>query len=430
MREDRGAEREPEELLPEEEKKSEVSPDREESKPARGKRFGFLRGFLTGVIVMAAVLVVFALTGRFGNVIYSDRELLDSATQEKIGLLTDFISENYYEEVDIEDLRNGLFTGLFDNLDVYSQYYTEEEYNDLMESQVEGTYCGIGAGLQQDEETNAVTVIRVYDDSPALEAGLMVGDIIYQADDYTATDMELDDLVSHIRGEEGTSVHLVIYRDGEEMEFDIVRRSMSYETVAYDMLEDNIGYLEITEFTEATVEQFEKALDALGEQGMEALIIDLRYNPGGVLDAVCEIADDILPAGLIVYTEDRNGSRVDFSSSDDRSLAVPLAVLVNGSSASASEILAGAVQDREAGVLIGTTTFGKGVVQSIRALSDGSAVKLTTQRYFTPGGTCIQGIGITPDVEIEYEFLGGEDDSYSYDLDNQIQEAVRVLTGE
>ena len=160
---------------------------------------------------------------------------------------------------------------------------------------------------------------------------------------------------------------------------------------------------------------------------MTALIVDLRSNPGGMLTAVCDMLDDILPKGLLVYTEDKNGKRVDYSSSDDKSLDVPLAVLVNGSSASASEIFAGAIQDRQAGTIIGTTTYGKGVVQSILSLKDGSAFKLTTNRYFTPNGTCIQGIGITPDVEIEYEFTGPEDAVYSVEYDNQIQKALEVL---
>ncbi len=403
--------------------------DPEERPGRRRSRFGL--GFLVGIIVMAAVVAVIVIwPGSGSRASYSDEELLDAATEEKIGELAEYIEENYYEEVAIEDLREGLYAGLFDNLDIYSQYYTEEEYNDLVESDIEGTYSGIGAALQQDTDTMIVTVIRVYDGSPAQEAGLQVGDIIYKADEYDATTMELTDLVTHIRGEENTSVHLEIYRDGQEMEFDIKRRNLNYPTVTSDMLDDQVGYIEISEFSGSTTEQFEQALDALTDQGMEALIIDLRYNPGGVLDTVCEIADDILPAGLIVYTEDRYGRDDVFDSTDDTSLDVPLAILVNGSSASASEILAGAVQDRDAGTIIGTTTFGKGVVQTIRPLTDGSAMKVTTQRYYTPGGTCIQGIGITPDVELEYEFLGGEEDEYSYDLDNQIQEAIKVLKGE
>ncbi len=433
--EEREEEREPD--VSEEEKAPVLSDGggNEMRPPKKQRRFPFVRGLLTGVIVMAALLIVFSLVNlriinRGGSVTYSDRTLLDESTEDKIATLAGYIEENYYEDVEIEDLREGLYQGLFDNLDVYSQYYTVEEYGDLLESEIEGVYCGIGVTLQQDAETMLVTVIRVYDGSPAQEAGLQVGDFVYKAEGYDATTMELSELVTHIRGEEGTTVHLDVYRDGEELEFDIVRRNLDYPTVVYDMLDGDIGYIEVSEFAETTAGRFEEAIDALTEQGMEALIVDLRYNPGGMLDAVCDMLDDILPEGLILYTEDRDGRRVNYDTTDDRSLDVPLAVLVNASSASASEIFAGAVQDRDAGVIIGTTTFGKGVVQTIRPLSDGTAVKLTTSRYFTPGGTCIQGIGITPDIEIDYEFLGGEEDAYSYDLDNQIEEAVKVLKEE
>ncbi len=400
-------------------------------KEGRPNRARFAGGFLLGVIVAAVLfLIVLLVSTRMRAGSYSDRELLDAETEEKIDTLADYIEENYYEDVAVEDLREGLYQGLFDYLDVYSRYYTVEEYEDLLESDIEGTYCGIGATLQQDQVTMLVTVIRVYDGSPAQEAGLQAGDILYEADGYDAMDMELTDLVSHIRGEEGTTVHLVVYRGEEKLEFDIERRNLEYPTVTYDMLDGDIGYIEISEFASSTEAQFWDALSELRSEGMEALIIDLRYNPGGVLDGVCEVVDDILPEGLICYTEDREGIREDFNSTDERQLDVPLAVLVNESSASAAEIFAGAVQDRDAGVLIGTTTYGKGVVQTVRSLTDGSALKLTTSRYYTPGGTCIDGIGITPDVELEYEFLGEEDETYSYELDNQIQEAVKILKGE
>ena len=160
---------------------------------------------------------------------------------------------------------------------------------------------------------------------------------------------------------------------------------------------------------------------------MTALIVDLRSNPGGMLTSVCDMLDDILPKGLLVYTEDRSGKRVDYTSTDEKTLDLPLAVLVNGYSASASEIFAGAIQDRKAGTIIGTTTYGKGVVQSILTLKDGSAFKITTNRYFTPSGTCIQGIGITPYEELEYEFTGPEGAGYSVEYDNQIQKALEVL---
>ena len=239
--------------------------------------------------------------------------------------------------------------------------------------------------------------------------------------------MELSELVNYIKGEENTTVHVTVYREGEQLEFDIVRRTLDLPVVSSEMLTEDTGYLAITEFTESGVDQFREALDSLQEQGMESLIIDLRDNPGGVLESVCAMLDEVLPEGLLVYTEDRYGNRKEYEAEDDEYLDLPMVVLVNENSASASEIFAGAVQDGEAGTILGTTTYGKGVVQSIRRLEDGSAFKLTTHRYFTPGGTCIQDIGITPDVELEYQFLGGEEDAYDVSLDNQIQEALGIL---
>jgi len=398
---------------------------------AETKNRGFAKGVLAGVIVAVVVTVgVFAVMTRVGTGLISlssYEQVLDTETVEKIETLAAYIQSTYYEDVDIEDLREGLYEGLFANLDAYSQYYTAEEYEDLLESSLEGTYCGIGASLQQDAETMQVTVVRVYDGSPAQEAGLMAGDVIYMVDDYEATSMELSELVTHIRGEENTTVHLITYRNGEELEYDITRKNLTFPTVSSDLRDVSVGYIAGSEFTEATTEQFETALADLQEAGMEALIVDLRSNPGGVLTTVCDMLDLILPEGLILYTEDRDGNREEYMTTDADSLDLPLVVLVDENSASASEIFAGAIQDRDAGTIVGTTTYGKGVVQSVRSLSDGSAFKVTTHRYYTPGGTCIQDIGITPDVEIEYEFLGGEDDEYSYDLDNQIQKALEIL---
>ncbi|MCD8218126.1 MAG: S41 family peptidase [Clostridiales bacterium] len=403
--------------------------ERHSRKRQRGNH-GFAKGFLSGMIVaVIAAAAVFSVASGTGSGLLSStgEKVLDSDTVDKIETLAAYIQNSYYEDVDIEDLRDGLYEGLFENLDVYSQYYTAEEYESLLESSLEGTYCGIGASLQQDTETMMVSVVRVYEGSPAEEAGLEVGDVIYMVDDYEATSMELSELVTHIRGEENTSVHLVTYRNGEEIEYDIERRNLTFPTVSSDMLDGSVGYIAVSEFTDATTEQFSTALDDLQDAGMEALIVDLRSNPGGVLTTVCDMLDEILPEGLILYTEDREGNREEYKSTDDTSLELPLVVLVDENSASASEIFAGAIQDREAGTIVGVTTYGKGVVQSVRTLSDGTAFKVTTHRYYTPGGTCIQDIGITPDVEIEYEFLGGEDDEYSYELDNQIQKALEIL---
>lgn len=412
-------------------------------KKDKKKRGGFLPGFVCGAVVVFAAL---ALIGRFGGTDSADTQevasseaeveaeeasiLLDEDTTEKIELLAEYLETYYYEEIDEEDLREGLYAGLFTYLDSYSVYYTEEEFEELYSSTLEGTYCGIGATLQQDSETMLVTIISIYEGSPAEEVGLQVGDIIYEVDEYDATSMDVTELVTHIRGEENTTVHIVIYRDGETLEFDVERRNLTIPTVAYDMLDGNTGYIEVSEFTDSTTEQFADALEELESEGMESLIIDLRANPGGVLDACCDMLDMILDEGLLVYTEDKNGDREEYYSTSDEYLEVPLVVLVDSNSASASEIFAGAVQDRGAGTIVGTVTYGKGIVQSVLSLSDGSGFKMTTHTYYTPGGTCIDGIGITPDVEIEYEFLGGEDDSYSYEFDNQIQKALEILQGE
>lgn len=409
----------------------------EELPEKKKKKSGFRKGFIAGLLV--AVAVIFGLSAvrnvlQTGKVIStaSKSSLLDSHTVQKINTLAEYIQQTYYEDVDVEELREGLYAGLFENLDVYSQYYTAEQYQSIYESSVSGTYCGIGASLQQDAKTKDVTIVHVYDNSPAQKAGLQEGDYIVSADEYEANSMELTEFVNHIRGEEGTKVHLVIYREseGKELEYEIVREQLVLPTVSHEMMDEKTGYIDVTEFTDATPEQFSAALEDLKDQGMKALIVDLRSNPGGMLTAVCDMLDEILPEGLIVYTEDKKGEKKEYFSGDEKSLDLPLVVLVNGQSASASEIFAGAIQDRGAGTVIGTTTYGKGVVQTIRSLKDGSAFKVTTNRYFTPGGTCIQDIGIKPDVELEYEFLGKENETYSYDKDNQIQKALEIIKKE
>ena len=409
----------------------------EELPEKKKKKSGFGKGFIAGLLV--AVAVIFGLSAvrnvlQTGKVISTASKscLLDSHTVQKINTLAEYIQQTYYEDVDVEELREGLYAGLFENLDVYSQYYTAEQYQSIYESSVSGTYCGIGASLQQDAKTKDVTIVHVYDNSPAQKAGLQEGDYIVSADEYEANSMELTEFVNHIRGEEGTKVHLVIYREseGKELEYEIVREQLVLPTVSHEMMDEKTGYIDVTEFTDATPEQFSAALEDLKDQGMKALIVDLRSNPGGMLTAVCDMLDEILPEGLIVYTEDKKGEKKEYFSGDEKSLNLPLVVLVNGQSASASEIFAGAIQDRGAGTVIGTTTYGKGVVQTIRSLKDGSAFKVTTNCYFTPGGTCIQDIGIKPDVELEYEFLGKENETYSYDKDNQIQKALEIIKKE
>ena len=355
--------------------------------------------------------------------------LLDQSTVDKINYLAADIQANYYEDVDVDAMKEGLYQGLFNALDQYSQYFTKEEYDELMKSDVSGSYSGIGATLNQNSDTKQVTVVSVQDGSPAQEAGIQAGDVIVKADDYTAADMELSEFVSHLKGEEGTKVTVQIYRSSDHSYKDLTltRKSLEIKTVDSQMLENNVGYIRITEFVQTTTGQFETALNDLKAQGMTSLIVDLRSNPGGLVSSVTDILQNIIPKGMIVYTEDKYNNRNEYQSTGEKQLDMPLVVLINENSASASEIFAGAVKDRQCGTLIGTTTFGKGIVQGIQNLSDGSGAKMTTSRYYTPNGVCIQGKGIEPDITLEYQFLGNDDQAYSYSLDNQIQKALEVL---
>ncbi len=343
----------------------------------------------------------------------------------------DLIDLYFFEDFDLNAVAEGVYAGMLESLgDPYSEYYTAEEYEALNEVST-GVYCGTGAVLTQDPETMAVTVVQVYPDTPAAEAGLKDGDVIVKVGDIEANTMELTELTSYIKGEEGTTVHLTIARQGRDdyLEFDVTRRPVTIPSLAYVMLEGKVGLIQVAEFSTATPEQFDKAIDDLESQGVRALIIDLRDNPGGALEAVCTMLDKILPKGLIVYTEDRNGERVD-ENSDAACMDLPMAVLVNENSASASEIFAGAIQDYGYGTIIGTTTFGKGIVQTLFPLDDGSAVKVTTAKYFTPKGKNIHGVGIKPDIEVEYEYTGKEDEEYDPMLDKQVVKALETLKGE
>ncbi len=243
--------------------------------------------------------------------------------------------------------------------------------------------------------------------------------------------MELSELTTHIKGQEGTTVHIEVIRQGEKdyLGFDVERRQIEVPTVEYQMLGGNVGLIRITEFSTATPEQFDHAIKDLQGQGMASMIVDLRDNPGGVLQSVCDMLDKILPEGLLVYTEDKYGGRSDYKS-DASCMDIPMAVLINGNSASASEIFAGAIKDYGYGTLIGTTSFGKGIVQTIIPLDDGSAIKLTMAKYFTPKGNYIHEVGISPDIELEYEYLSETDEVYDPMHDNQVLKALEVLGAE
>ncbi|NLK78032.1 MAG: PDZ domain-containing protein [Clostridiales bacterium] len=360
----------------------------------------------------------------------STQDVISSdAVQEKAGELADILDQYYYEDIDENALVEGMYAGMVGGIgDPYTCYYTAEEYKSLNET-TSGSYYGIGAVLTQNAETKTVTILHVYPGTPAEEAGVKDGDVIVKVDDVDGNSMELSELVKHIKGEEGTTVHLQLMREDSEdyVEVDVERRQIDIPTVQYQMLQGNIGLIQISEFSDNTPEQFDAAIKDLQSQGMVSMIVDLRDNPGGVLQSVCTMLDEILPKGTLVYTEDKYGNRTDYDS-DESCLDIPMAVLINGNSASASEIFAGAIKDYEYGTLIGTTSFGKGIVQSIIPLDDGSAIKVTMAKYFTPKGNYIHGKGIDPDIELEYEYQGDASATYDPMQDNQVLKAIEVLT--
>lgn len=400
----------------------------------------FTGGFVTGIL-LSLLIACFTYTGVRLHQIRQMRaedgkaqedggmeSLVNDMTMSKLQVIEETIAKYYYEEdVDTENLADGMYEGVIASLgDPYSTYYTEEDLETLMQ-QTEGVYYGIGAYVGMDVQTGLAHISGVIEDTPAQAAGLRDGDVIYMVDNEPMQGLELSEVVANIKGLEGTQVHLTIYREGEKdyLEFDVERKKIESPTVEHEMYEGKIGYIQITEFDDVTVDQFTEALATLRGQGMKGLILDLRANPGGNLSAVVEIAKQMLPKGLIVYTEDREGNRTEYSCDGTKQFDLPLVVLVNGYSASASEILAGAIKDYGIGELIGTTTFGKGIVQRVISLSDGTALKLTVSSYFTPNGNNIHGIGIEPD-EV-YEFDG--DRYYDEGYDNQLEHAKEVMAG-
>lgn len=416
--------------------------DLEQIQPKKKEGFFKRHGFLMGILFSFACVMLFGVVvhkileytgqlliiGERGASTISNEAILDDEVVDKIDEIYSYMNIYYYEDFEREDIYNAMYSGVMESLDdPYSVYYTAEEYQDLMVD-TSGVYYGIGAGVSQNLETMKVTITKVYRGTPSEEAGLKNGDILLYVEDIDATSMEVSELVKHIRGEEGTTVHLTIYREstGETLEFDVERRHVELPSIEGEMLDNGIAYIQITEFQSKTDEQFAEMAAQLQAQGMKGLIVDVRANPGGMLSSVVNLLDTVLPEGLLVYIEDKYGNRDEYNS-DASCMDIPMVVLIDESSASASEIFAGALKDYEYATLVGKTTFGKGIVQNIIPLSDGDAIKLTTAKYFTPNGNYIHGTGIVPDIEVEYEYTGDLEATYDKKYDSQFIKALEVM---
>ena len=392
------------------------------------QKSGFLKGALCGALT--ALLIVGLVSC---GIIADKRQEAQSAGQSadntaeaetKLQYLKALIDEYFIEDIDEEKLTEGIYKGYIDGLeDPYSVYYDEEETREMNET-TSGEYQGVGFVVSQDKDTEIITVLQVYEDSPAQEAGIKDGDILYKVDGEELSGLDLTEVVRKIKGEEGTEVELTVLRgdNAEEVTVTAVRRTIEAQTVSHEMKENGVGYIRISEFDSVTYEQYKTALEDLEANGMQSLIVDLRSNPGGNLVTVCDNLDPMLPEGTIVYTEDKNGEKNEFTSDEENQFTKPLVVMMNGYSASASEIFAGAVQDYGTGQIVGTQSYGKGVVQQIFDLKDGTSLKLTIAEYFTPNGRNINGEGITPDVEVEYEY-----DEANPEADNQLDKAIEVV---
>lgn len=344
--------------------------------------------------------------------------------------LENYIKENFLGEVDENKLLDGQLKGMFEALgDPYSTYMTVDEFESFTE-ETEGVYGGIGVVVTPGED-NLITVVSPIEDTPGERAGIKPGDKIIKVDGEEFTADKMDEAVKKMKGEPNTSVTITILRtdkngNNQQMDIKIIREQIRIQTVKSDIIEDNIGYIKITSFDELTYNDFKKHLNSLMDKNISGLILDIRNNPGGLLDVCVDIADELLGEGIVVYTQTKNGEK-QYEYSDKKHVDIPLVVLVNEGSASASEILAGAIKDHKRGILLGTKTFGKGIVQRIRQLKDGSGFKLTVSEYFTPNGENIHGIGIEPDIKVDLpddlEQIGLE----NLEGDTQLQAAIKEI---
>ncbi len=393
----------------------------------------FATGLVSGITCMMLLIMVLIFTGKIEPAFLmgdNSKSAIEKEISQKAELIRTYIDKYYLDDIDSKKMADSIYKGIFNGLgDDYAAYYTAEEYKDITEKS-SGTYCGIGAYVTQ-TDTGDISIVKPVEGGPAERAGIKAGDIIYAVDGESTTGKDLTTVLSKVKGEAGTKVVLKIWRKGGRnyLDIEVTRKIIEENTVSSKMLPGNTGYIKVTGFEEVTNKQFSNAVNNLEKSGMKSLIIDLRDNGGGLLTAATGMLDRLLPKGLLVYTKDKSGVAEEYFAEDDRCVKVPMAILVNGNSASASEVFSGALQDNGVAKLVGTKTFGKGIVQTIFGMDDGTAIKMTTSRYYTPKGRNIHKTGLKPDIEVNLDENTLPKNGEEFAIDNQMQAALDYLAG-
>ncbi len=397
------------------------------------KTTAFIGAFILIIITCLGTFVISnVIEYRVGSKVFVSEDELTRLKEvdkdfQKILYLKEYIENNYYQSTTETAFEDGILKGLFASLeDPYSEYMTKSEYDSFI-THAKGTYGGVGIIVTPGED-GYITVVSPIEDTPGERAGIISGDKIIKVNDEDVTADKLDEAIALMKGKPGTKVDLTLVRKSRNEPFvvTIQREEIRLKTIRSKAMGDNIGYIRITMFDDKTADDFKSHLRELEAQNIKGLVIDLRNNPGGSLRECVEIADELLGKQVIVYTKDREGKE-DYLRSDINKVDYPFTILVNNGSASASEILTGAVKDTDSGVIIGTRTFGKGLVQAVRELSDGTGFKLTTSQYFTPKGNYIHGKGIEPNIVVELPEELKEKPEITDEEDLQLQKALEVL---
>ena len=401
--------------------------------------FDFLRGVIMGaagcILVLLSALTSAQYAGKINvaaGLKWDENGMSKEAVEikDKAEILSSYINRFYLNDIDYGKMGDIIYKAMVSGLDdKYAAYYTKDEYKDISEK-TKGEFCGIGAYISQGKNDNSLKVAGVVKGGPAEKAGIKKGDIIVEVDGENIQGKDSSYAVSKMKGKKGTNVSISVVRKGNKkpITFNIKREVIHDNTVSYKMLDNNIGYISVSAFETVTKKQFKSAVDCLEKKNEKGLIIDLRDNGGGLLDTALDMLDHILPKKLVVYTKDKNGVAEEYYTKDDKEIKIPIVILVNGNSASASEVFCGALRDYGKAKLLGTKTFGKGIVQSSFAFRDGTGLKFTTSKYYTPKGINIHGTGFEPDIKVKSNGKMTALKESGYKVDNQINAALDYLT--